>query len=41
MENEKILLMETLEKAAEYLGISRTALYDKLKKFQITNPIVH
>jgi DNA-binding NtrC family response regulator len=47
-EQEKILLVETLEKcgwvkkeAAQQLGISRTALYDKLKRYQITKPTTH
>jgi len=47
-EQEKNLLLETLEKcgwvkkeAAQKLGISRTALYDKLKRYQITKPTTH
>jgi len=47
-EQEKNLLLETLEKcgwvkkeAAQHLGISRTALYDKLKRYQITKPTTH
>ncbi len=47
-EHEKNLLLETLEKcgwnkkeAAQHLGISRTALYDKLKRYQITKPTTH
>jgi PAS domain S-box-containing protein len=47
-EQEKNLLVETLEKcgwvkkeAAQHLGISRTALYDKLKRYQITKPTTH
>jgi two-component system response regulator HydG len=48
VEQEKNLLLETLEKcgwvkkeAARHLGISRTALYDKLKRYQITKPTTH
>jgi PAS domain S-box-containing protein len=47
-EHEKNLLLETLEQcgwvkkeAAQHLGISRTALYDKLKRYQITKPTTH
>ena len=47
-EQEKNLLVETLEKcgwvkkeAAQQLGISRTALYDKLRRYQITKPTTH
>jgi PAS domain S-box-containing protein len=47
-EQEKNLLVETLEKcgwvkkeAAQQLGISRTALYDKLKRYQISKPTTH
>jgi PAS domain S-box-containing protein len=47
-EQEKNLLLETLEKcgwvkkeAAQHLGISRTALYDKLKRYQISKPTTH
>jgi PAS domain S-box-containing protein len=47
-EQEKNLLVETLEKcgwvkkeAAQQLGISRTALYDKLKRYQIIKPTTH
>ena len=47
-ENEKKLLREVLEecdwnkkKAALQLGISRSTLYEKLKKYQITKPTIH
>ena len=47
-EHERNLLLETLEQcgwvkkeAAQHLGISRTALYDKLKRYQITKPTTH
>jgi len=48
MENERRLLLDVLgecdwnkKKAASRLGISRSSLYSKLKKYQITNPTVH
>ena len=48
VENERKLLMEVLEEcnwnktaAALHLGISRSTLYDKIKKYQITKPTVH
>jgi PAS domain S-box-containing protein len=47
-EQERNLLVETLEQcgwvkkeAAQHLGISRTALYDKLKRYQISKPTTH
>jgi two-component system response regulator HydG len=48
IEQEKKLVQEVLEEcgwnkkeAARRLGISRTALYDKLKRYQITRPTTH
>ena len=47
-ENERQLLLETLEscnwnkkEAAYRLGIGRSTLYIKLKKYQITKPTIH
>jgi two-component system response regulator HydG len=48
VENEIKLLQEVLEECewnkkqtAKRLGISRSTLYDKLKKYQITKPTAH
>ena len=48
VENERRLLIDVLEEcdwnkkaAAHYLGISRSTLYDKIRKYQITKPTVH
>ena len=48
IEQEKKLVQEVLEEcgwnkkeAARRLGISRTALYDKLKRYEITSPTTH
>jgi two-component system response regulator HydG len=47
-ENERRILMETLEEcnwnkkqAALQLGISRSSIYEKIKKYQITKPTLH
>ena len=47
-ENERRILMQTLEecdwnkkKAALQLGISRSSLYEKIKKYQIAKPTLH
>jgi two-component system response regulator HydG len=47
-ENERRILKETLEEcdwnkkqAALQLGISRSSLYEKIKKYQITKPTLH
>jgi two-component system response regulator HydG len=48
LEQEIELLQKTLEEcgwnkkqAAQHLGISRSSLYEKLKKYQITRPTTH
>jgi two-component system response regulator HydG len=48
VDHEKKLLQEVLEEcgwnkkqAAKRLGISRSTLYEKLKKYQITQPTTH
>ena len=48
METERVLLIDVLEEcswnkkqAAQRLGISRSTLYDKLKKYQIAKPTTH
>lgn len=48
VENERKLLIEVLEEcdwnkkaAAHHLGISRSTLYDKIRKYQIIKPTVH
>jgi transcriptional regulator of acetoin/glycerol metabolism len=48
VENEKKLLQEALEecgwnkkRAASQLGISRSTLYEKIKKYQINKPTIH
>ncbi len=48
LDSEKKLLQETLEEcgwnkklAAQHLGISRSTLYSKLKKYRISTPTIH
>jgi two-component system response regulator HydG len=48
METERVLLLDALDEcswnkkqAAQRLGISRSTLYDKLKKYQIVKPTTH